>query len=221
MTGFRAFLTVIMMQEYPQFSEPTAPSHYGKHLVFFPSRKNKCQIACNSVLESDYCISLESNPLVTRYATGLTPINLADEGLNGNYIPDFLVETLDEMYYTEVKLNFDTISARIKKKLYVAQKKLERIGIALRFADESSIRHGYSFQNCKFLYMNSFNVSADEFGLLLREIAYLRFPIPLGELLKATTVSSRAYYKSMFEGILTFDRDVKLELTTPVQKPQV
>ncbi|HEK1690812.1 TPA: hypothetical protein SMR48_002042 [Pseudomonas putida] len=209
------------MQEFPQFSEPTAPSHYGKHLVFFPSRKNNCQLACNSLLESDYCINLEADPLVIRYATGLAPISLVDEGLTANYIPDFLVETLDEMYYTEVKVDFATTSLKIKQKLIVAQKKLERSGVALRFADESSIRHGYSFQNFKFLYMNSFNVSADEFGLLLHEIASVQFPIPLGELLKATVVSSRAYYKSLFEGVLTFDHDRKLELNTLVQKAGV
>ncbi|WP_439253906.1 hypothetical protein [Pseudomonas monteilii] len=209
------------MQLYPQFSEPTAPSHYGKHLVFFPSRKNNCQLACNSLLESDYCIILEADPCVIRYINGLVPINLADEGLNADYTPDFLVETQEEMYYTEVKLDFATISTKVEEKLFVARKKFQKSGIALKFADERSIRNGYCFQNQKFLYMNSFNVSPDEHGLLLHEITTLHFPMTLGEILKTTVVSSRAYYKSMFEGVLTFDHDRKLELNTLVEKAEV
>lgn len=210
---------VTSMQKLPQFTEPTAASHYGKHLVFFPSRKNARQFACNSVLEADYCILLEADHTVVRYMTGLPAMRLEGQNSITSYIPDFLVETTEELYYTEVKLDFDVISSACREKLYMAQRKLELLGHSLRLADAKSIRQGFTLRNLKFLYNHSFNVTSDEYGLLQNELLNTRFPTSLGSLLFTTQVSYRAYYKALFDRKLSFDGSSPLTMASIVALP--
>lgn len=207
------------MQTLPQFTEPTAASHYGKHLVFFPSRKNARQLACNSVLEADYCILLEADQFVIRYTTGLQPIILACESSMTSYTPDFLVETTEEYFYTEVKFDFDVISSACRKKLYMAQHEFELHGTSLKFADSKSIRQGFKLRNLKFLYSHSFNVTSDEYGLLQSELLNSQFPTTLGSLLLSTQISYRAYYKALFERDLLYEISSPLNMETTIALP--
>lgn len=181
-------------------------SHYGKHSVYFPSRKNQGQIICDSVLEADYCVHLEFEPLVERYQAHPEKFKISAAELIHNYTPDFRVESSELVYYTEVKLDFAVLSSQAKAKLQAASRFFNQVGHPLRFADEKTIRQGEYLRNLKYLYLHSFNVGKDELGDCARQLEVVIFPIRLGELLtKRNGPSIRSVYKAMFDRTLTFD----------------
>lgn len=190
---------------------------YGKHLLFFPSRKTHVQAICHSVLEADYCVHLEYDPTVVRYCSQPGELHLELNGRLRRYWPDFRIDTADHHYYTEVKPNFDELSSRVLATLRSAQAVLSEQGSYLTFADIESIRPAERFRNLKFLYFHSFNVGDDEFGGCLRMLSTLRFPITLRQLLAhPAEVRERAIYRAMFERLLIFDLNQRLTLDTPL-----
>ena len=193
-------------------------SHYGKHSLYFPSQKNQVQIICDSALEADYCVHLEFEPEVERYLVhpGIFKISLEERVYD--YTPDFLIETSEVIYYTEVKLDFATLSDRVKAKLRAASNYFNCLGQPLRFADRKTIRQGDYFRNLKYLYLHSFNVGKDEFGDCARQLEALVFPIRLGDLLaRRNGPSNRSIYKAMFNRTLTFDCHRPLTLNTQLE----
>ncbi|MGF6401609.1 hypothetical protein ABH905_005275 [Pseudomonas frederiksbergensis] len=193
-------------------------SHYGKHSVYFPSQKNQTQIVCDSTLEADYCVLLEFEPTVERYQSrpGIFKISV-DERIH-DYTPDFLVETTELVYYTEIKLDFTKLSARVNAKLQAASCYFNQLGRLLRFADENSIRRGEYLRNLKYLYLHSFNVGADERGDCARQLEALTLPIRLGDLLtKQNGPSTRSIYKAIFDQVLIFDLRQRLTINTQLE----
>lgn len=190
---------------------------FGKHLLFFPSRKTRSQLICHSVLESDYCIFLEYDPGVVSYCSQPEALVVTVRGRQCRYQPDFQIETVDQTSYTEVKHDFDEISTRIMSKLQAARSLLRTQGSELVFADIDSIRAGSKLRNLKFLYFHSFNVSADEFGECLRLLSMLRYPVTLRSLLHHPhNVRERAIYRAMFEQSLEFDLNERMTLDSQI-----
>lgn len=190
---------------------------YGKHLLFFPSRKNHTQVVCHSTLEADYCVHLEYDPAVTQYASQPGELQLLINGRQRRYRPDFRVETSEICYYTEVKVNFSELSSRWMATLRAAQETLHWQGVQLVLADLAYIRPAERLRNLKFLYFHSFNVSPDEFGGCLRLLPTLHYPISLRQLLMhPSQVRERAIYRALFERLLDFDLSQHLTLETPI-----
>ncbi|MBO1541254.1 hypothetical protein [Pseudomonas sp. OA65] len=190
---------------------------YGKHLLFFPSRKTQSQLICHSVLESDYCTFLEYDPGVVSYFSQPEALMVTVNGRQCLYQPDFRIETVDKTSYTEVKHNFNEISTRIRSKLQAAKSMLRTQGSELVFADIDSIRAGAKLRNLKFLYFHSFNVSADEFGGCRRLLSMLRYPVTLRSMLHHPhNVRERAIYRAMFEQLLEFDLNERLTLDSRI-----
>lgn len=188
---------------------------YGKHLLFFPSRKTHVQAVCHSVLEADYCVHLEYDPAVVSYYSQPGVLHLEINGRLRKYRPDFRIDTVDHHHYTEVKLSFEDLSPRVLATLRKAQALLSEQGSYLTFADARSIRRTERLRNLKFLYFHSFNVGADEFGGCLRMLSNLDFPITLRQLLThPAEVRERAIYRAIFERVLTFDLYQRLTLDT-------
>ena len=190
---------------------------YGKHLLFFPSRKTHQQVVCHSVLEADYCVHLEYNPKVVHYCSHPGEIHLEVGGRMLRYQPDFQIDTSELRYYTEVKANFDEIPSRWTAKLRAAQEFLKARGSDLRLADIASIRPTERLRNLKFLYFHSFNVGTDEFGSCLRWLPTLKYPATMRQLLtNSAGIRERAIYKATFDDLLAVDLDQRLSLDTPV-----
>jgi len=190
---------------------------YGKHLLFFPSRKTHVQVICHSVLEADYCVHLEYDPMVVRYCSQPAELQLEVDGRLRRYWPDFRIDNANHHYYTEVKPNFEELSTRVLATLHSAQALLREQGSYLNFADVRSIRQADRLKNLKFLYFHSFNVGADEFGGCLRMLSTLSFPITLRQLFThSAEIRERAIYRAMFERLLIFDLSQRLSLDTPL-----
>ncbi|WLI10801.1 MULTISPECIES: hypothetical protein [Pseudomonas] len=205
------------MDHQTALHRPAVNAAFGKHLLFFPSRKIHGQVVCHSTLEADYCIHLEYDPAVVRYCSQPGELELRIDGRLHRYHPDFLVETLEEHYYTEVKVDFSQVSTLWKAKLRAAQQLLSETNSYLARADLASIRPPSRLRNLKFLYFHSFNVSADEYGGCLRLLPTLSYPVTLRELLAhPSEVRERAFYKALFDRQLSFDLNQRLTINTPI-----
>lgn len=186
---------------------------YGKHLLFFPSRKTQSQVICHSVLEADYCVLLEYDSGVVSYCGQPDALLVTVNGCQREYRPDFRVETVDQSFYTEVKVDFNELSTRVRSKLLAAKSLLQAQGSELVFAEIDSIRAGAKLRNLKFLYFHSFNVSADEFGGCRGLLSVLDYPVSLRTLLNhPADVRERAIYRAMFEQLLVYDLNERLTL---------
>lgn len=205
------------MGTYQPPRRPLQTPYYGKHLIFFPSRKNQRLIACHSALEADYCVHLEYETLVVSYECQPGPFDVDIAGRPQPYTPDFRVETTEEVYFTEVKIDFSQASERTRLKLEAARHYFAREGSSLAYADLQSIRPGPRLGNLKFLYLHSFNLGADEYGACLRLLSELRYPISMRELFNhAAEVRERAIYKALFERRLECDLSHRLTLDTSI-----
>jgi hypothetical protein len=167
------------------------------------------------MLEADYCILLEFDPIVECYNSRPSVFKICVKEETQDYIPDFLVETSEALYYTEVKANFEKLSSRVKNKLRAASHHFSSMGHSLRFADENTIRKGEILRNLKFLYLHSFNVGKDELGDCARQLEAITYPIRLGDLFAMSNrPSTRSTYKTMFDQDLTFNLNKRITLNT-------
>ncbi|MBS7596908.1 TnsA endonuclease N-terminal domain-containing protein [Pseudomonas sp. RC2C2] len=200
--------------------KPEVCGYYGKHLVFFPSRKNHQSIICNSLVESDYCIFLEWDPKVLKYASQPGDLEVCINGRQSVYRPDFFVETRDSQYFCEVKNDFTQISDRVKAKTMAAEKLITEMGYGMAYADRLSIRAGWKFKNLAFLYFQSFNVSAAEWVSSIDWLNTLTFPLPCRYLLTADCpVRKRAIYLTLFKQIVHVDLSLPLNLDSLISAP--
>ncbi|CRL51606.1 MULTISPECIES: hypothetical protein [unclassified Pseudomonas] len=202
----------------PSLDPPNKKCYYGKHAVYFPSRKNQHQLICDSMLEADYCVLLEYDSTVVNYWRTPGVFDLSIEQKVIHYTPDFLIETLDQFYYTEVKVDFKQLSPLTLAKLHAANTLFNESDRSLRYADEKNIREGELLRNIKHLYLHSFNVSDDEFGDCLRQIKALTGSVCLGDFMAGTHgPSARSVYKAMFDRILKFDLSSRLTFATKLE----
>jgi hypothetical protein len=205
------------MESQIAIHEITRRDGYGKHLLFFPSRKNHTQVVCHSTLEADYCVHLEYDPKVIQYVSQPGELQLLINDRQRRYRPDFQVETSEQCYYTEVKVNFSELSSRWATTLRIAQETLREQGIQLVLADLATIRPAERLRSLKFLYFHSFNVNPDEFGGCMRLLPTLQYPVTLRHLLMhPSEVRERAIYRALFERLLDFDLSQRLTLETPI-----
>ncbi|WP_137808047.1 hypothetical protein [Pseudomonas sp. G(2018)] len=206
------------MHTLQTLNELPKKSYFGKHSVYFPSQKNQRQIVCDSILEADYCILLEFDSKVECYNARPGAFNICVNGEAQDYTPDFITETSESLYYTEVKANFEKLSSRVKIKLDAASHYFSSMGYSLKFADENTIRKGEILKNLKFLYLHSFNVGKDELGDCARQLEAITYPIRLGDLFAmGNRPSVRSTYKAMFDQSLTFDLNKRITLNTLIE----
>ncbi len=197
--------------------KPEVCGYYGKHLVFFPSRKNHQSMICNSVLESDYCVFLEWDPRVISYASQPGDLEICINGRQCIYRPDFFVETRDTPFFCEVKHDFTQLSSRVRAKTMAAEKLITEMGYGMAYADRCSIRAGWKLNNLAFLYFQSFNVSEAEWVSSLDWLSTLSFPLPCRDLLGSDApIRKRAIYLALFNQILQVDLNSPFNLDSLV-----
>lgn len=208
------------MDTYRVPRPPLQEPYYGKHLIFLASRKSGTQVVCHSALEADYCVHLEHNQGVVNYASQPGPFQIVVNGRTEAYTPDFYVEMQDTAFYTEVKPDFDRLSARCNAKLDSARQAFSNCGSSLRFADLNSIRPVPYLRNLKFLYMHSFNIGTHERGACARLLRQKHFPLQLRELIANDFgVRERAIYLAMFEEKIGWDHEQRLTLDSWLRVP--
>ncbi|WP_371234433.1 Tn7 transposase TnsA N-terminal domain-containing protein [Pseudomonas sp. QE6] len=193
--------------------------HYGKYLVYFPSRKNKRQMVCESELEADYCLHLEHDKAVINYRCQpeTLAINIGNKIVT--YTPDFCVETLESTYFVEVKHNRENLSSAYQAKLCAADTLLQNRHISLHLIDAIEIRKVHRLENLQLLYSRSFRVKPDEYLALMEQSQKLPSSITLGNLLEQLpAISCQAKYLSIFNGLYSFDWDQAVSLHTCLER---
>jgi len=186
-------------------------SHHGKNLFYFPSRKNNCQLICESQLEADLCILLEHNKSVISYECQPETLHLLDLGPRRSYTPDFLIRTEHGCAYIEVKPDWSKLPNYYLEKILAAKSLLERRGHKLLLVDEISIRESCKLKNLQILYSRSFNSAPTEYSDFISKLQTLNKRITLGQLLSClpNTSPSTKY-------LAIFNEDFNIELNKPI-----
>lgn len=193
--------------------------HYGKNLVYFPSRKNQRQVICESVLEADYCLHLEHDKAVNSYRCQPETLAINIGNKTTTYTPDFAVETATATCFVEVKPNRDALSPAYQAKLLAAAALLQDRHISLRVVDASEIRPVPRLENLQILYSRSFHVRLREYTALAEKAQTLPAVITLAELLEQLPeISYAAKYLAIFDGLFSFDWNQPLSLQTYLER---
>ncbi|AMO77689.1 TnsA endonuclease N-terminal domain-containing protein [Pseudomonas sp. R3.Fl] len=192
--------------------------HYGKNVVFFPSRKNNCQVICESVLEADYCLLLEFDKQVLDYRSQPETLTLLDDGETFIYTPDFCVNSSEELFYVEVKPDRNRLPSKYLRKLTAAKKLLNERGSELQLLDTSDIRPHHLLRNLKLLYSRSFNTRPEEYAYLISQIPLLPRHLTLDALLRELpAISCSAKYLAIFNEVFGVDLDRLLTTSTTLE----
>lgn len=77
---------------FRRYCQPTR-GRYGSHVTKFASKKNDISMACESLLEAAFCLTLERRPDVIDYE--VHPFTICFTGSKYRYTPDFLIQFAD------------------------------------------------------------------------------------------------------------------------------
>lgn len=126
---------------------------YGKHIVHFPSLKNRKVVVCESELEADFCIWLEYAENVVEYAPQPGTFSFALEGAPTRYTPDFQI-TYDtgEIRYIEVKPDHIFEDAGYLRKIDEFKRIAAQHGYSFALVTERDIRVQPKLRNLQNLY---------------------------------------------------------------------
>jgi len=192
--------------------------HYGKNVVFFPSRKNNCQVICESVLEADYCLLLEFDKQVLSYRSQPETLTLLDGDETFIYTPDFYVNSSEESFYAEIKPDRNRLSSKYLHKLTTAKKTLRERGSEFQLLDTSNIRSHHLLRNLKLLYSRSFNTRPEEYTYLISQIPLLPRHLTLDALLRQLpAISYSAKYLAIFNEVFGVDLNRPLTINTTLE----
>lgn len=193
-------------------------THYGKSIVFFPSRKNHCQIICESVLEADYCLLLEFDKQVSKYQSQPETLIFIESGEKFTYTPDFCVDSDEELFYVEVKPDRHRLSPKYQRKFRAAENLLRERGSTLQLVDSDDIHLHHQLCNLKVLYSRSFNTRPEEYAYLISRTHHLQKHLTLAALLQQLpAVSCSAKYLAIFNGVFGVDLNNPLTQDTVLE----
>jgi hypothetical protein len=154
-------------------------------IVDFPSRKNDHSMACDSVLESAYCIWLEHAPQVVRYFTQPHTFTWIDAGQRYRYTPDFLVVlTHGDSYFTEIKHDFTKQRQSRLAKLESFHALCFQEGWSFKRRDQQRITGSTMFHTLQALYSRSTMHNEQRQMYFYHYVQQRVWPTTLGELVQ-------------------------------------
>lgn len=183
-------------------------------IVDFPSLKNGHSIACDSILESAYCIWLEHDPQVVRYYAQPHTFAWIDDGQRYRYTPDFLVVlTQGDCYFAEVKLDF----TKQRRSRVVTLESFRALcfqeGWTFKCRDQRSITGPTMFRTLQALYSRSGNYNEQRQTYFYHYLHHRTWPTTLGDLVQdsaAPDIGMICY--NLFTGQLNADLTERLTL---------
>jgi len=202
----------------PETSEPArnfSRSHYGRHIVYFPSLKNNKQLICESRLEADYCVQLEHDKNVRVYFPQPVTHELNSFNRKVKYTPDFFVRTEDgDDYFVEVKPNFSSCSEQYQETLDLFELSAAKFNYSFRRSDCKMIRSNPLTATLNTLYFKSQHTTNLEYDYLLSLITARHLFTLAGLLALPLPPSPRAIARAIFLGDIAMKLDEPLTLTT-------
>jgi len=190
-------------------------SHFGKHIVLFPSQKNNKQIICESRLEADYCVFLEFDRNVKSYFQQPVTAHLGTGRKKTYYTPDFFIRTYDHFdYFAEVKHSFSHCLPAYLETL----QRFEKLAITLKYdfyrIESSNIQQRPMSDTMQTLYLRSLHTTPLEYAYLINEISN-KTTLTLRELLNQTGAPSmKAIAKAVLQGKIWIDLNKPINLNT-------
>jgi hypothetical protein len=202
----------------PEDGEPVRNynhSHYGKHIVFFPSQKNSKQIICESRHEADYCVVLELDKNVRTYFLQPVTADFRYGRKTIHYTPDFFVRTHDHTdYFSEVKPTFDPCSPGYLQILHLFEKQARKFHYGFLKIEDSPPEQLTRKSTLQTLYLRSLQATEIEYQYLVNEIQG-KSSLTIGELLmQSDPPSMRAIAKAIIQGVIWIDLKKPLNLNT-------
>jgi hypothetical protein len=191
---------------------------YGKHIVHFPSLKNRKVVVCESELEADFCVWLEYEANVVEYAPQPGTFSLALEGAPSRYTPDFQI-TYDtgEIRYIEVKPDHIFQDAGYLRKIDEFKRIAEQHGYSFGLVTERDIRIQPKLRNLQNLYNRLHLVTDVEVAYALDSLKSSSTGITLRTLLSSSFPPSvKSIAKGVFTRLISADLDQPFTLDSRI-----
>lgn len=193
---------------------------FGKSLVYFPSRKNRVQLICESHQEAYMCLLLEYQPHVTQYY--IQPVSYSYDSGNKScqYTPDFFVQCDDDHGYfielkgslSELSSHYHSVLASFEAAAACLEYGFEKFNLA-EFAKDGTL------DNLGLLYSRSHQVTDYEQRQLMNCLCAWTGPLSVSLLLSHDLHPSvRSICAAIFDQHLHFDFSNALSLNTPLYK---
>ncbi|MEB8432591.1 Tn7 transposase TnsA N-terminal domain-containing protein [Cocleimonas sp. KMM 6892] len=147
----------------------------GKRVVFFPSKKNKALMPCESRLEADNCLDLEFDTSVISYRTQPFTIDLSRKQ---SYTPDSIhLDKLGNLVAREVKFSGALEKEELRDRLDYLRNLFSKQNITFQILTEKSLQLPAKNRNYKFLYRCS-HQKFDEMQINSALELFDKLPIP-------------------------------------------
>ncbi|HDS1776880.1 TPA: transposase [Pseudomonas putida] len=131
--------------------QPLRSGRYGGLVTFFPSKKNRKSVVCQTSLEADFCLLLEHSNQVMMYRTQPYVIHFYEGSCS--YTPDVVARLADgrEVIY-EVKSTRLSNASRWIRRRCLLEFLMSKNGLIFEFISESQIRGSTSISSLRQLY---------------------------------------------------------------------
>ncbi|MBZ9783625.1 hypothetical protein K9857_19015 [Pseudomonas sp. REP124] len=131
-------------------SELTTGRRYAR-VTHFPSRKNQAPIGCTALQHSDFCVHLEFDTRITRYAS--RPCRLEFKETGRIYRPDFCSIFNDaRIVFYELCKPTSVIHPYEKRRLADLRRQFSEAGVFFELITLSEICEAQKTQNLRYLY---------------------------------------------------------------------
>jgi len=182
---------------------------FGQLVTFFASKKNNSSVACETLLEADFCFHLERWPAVSTYCSQPFCLELIAEDFS--YTPDFLALRSDGTpIIFEVKSASGAQCSSWKRRQSVLEHEFGIRHIAYEVIGETDIRSGVKLDNLRYLYYVGFDGNSDgdrQVETLLQELPSRC--ISIAEMIRSG-VSEQAIAHALFHDVI--HTDISLEI---------
>lgn len=182
---------------------------FGKHIVHFPSLKNKKTIVCESELEADLCLHFEYEPSVLGYLPQPDTFKFIFDDKVRTYTPDFLAtyDTGEQVYY-EVKPDHIEGNEYYKEMIRIFSEKVGKSGYSYKLVLERDIRVQPRINNLQTLYNRIAGVTRHEHAYLMDTLLSLDKEKSIQDLISIESPPSfRSIANAIFFQAIEFDID--------------
>jgi hypothetical protein len=198
--------------DYARRDRPWIKPRQGTFSTAFPSLKNGHPILCDTILESDYCIWLEWDRTVSRYACNSRTFELELADRSVKYTPDFEISlSTGQKAYAEVKSSFVHVNQKLGQKINAFSHYCQQQQLTFIQVNAVQILKHPTFQTLKHIYCRRQFIDDVALDLFYHRLPPESFPMTLEALLNE--IRSEAALAFICEGL--FDGSLAADLRQP------
>lgn len=196
-------------------SQLTTGRRYTR-VTHFPSRKNQTPIGCTALQHSDFCVHLEFDPRITRYAS--RPCRLEFKESGRRYRPDFCsIFTDARVVFYEFSKPTTVILPSEKRRVEELRRQFGEAGIMFEIITLSAICQAQKTQNLRYLYHHALRGSPSGAAAVRKTVLSGENPQTSVCLLLAAGHPPEDIAFALFYQQITADLDRRFNLETSVR----